>query len=488
MKLIRELPVLNLKKDAFPFQQDAFNLVKDKEYFAIFHEQGLGKTKIAIDLLYHWLKEEVVDSVLIITKKSLISNWTSELKFHGNMHPLILSSNKAENFERMSLPGYVYLCNYETIRGNTESFNKFLKFRKVGVILDESTQIKTPSSKITQSLHSIAGEAKRRIIMTGTPLSNRPYDIWSQIYFLDFGERLGNNFDDFKERYDLSNELSKDYSGRIIFENNLKLLSKKLQDCTIRETKKTAGIELPGRRFIAETIEMDSKQKTLYKKLQKELSAQVIKDGKLVIEDVEVILKRLIRLVQICSNPRLVDERYDQETPKFLSTKKITDKAILENCKVIVWTNFVENVEWICNYFNNKGIVGISGIVKPKDRDYLISEFRNNEDINILVATPGVAREGLTLVEANYSIFFDRNFSLENYLQAQDRIYRISQTKDCYIYKLIHKDSIDEWVDSLLDAKEVAARYGQGDIKEEEYRNRISYDFAEILADILQPK
>ncbi len=488
MKLIRELPVLNLKKDAFPFQQDAFNLVKDKEYFAIFHEQGLGKTKIAIDLLYHWLKEEVVDSVLIITKKSLISNWTSELKFHGNMHPLILSSNKAENFERMTLPGYVYLCNYEAIRGNTESFNKFLKFRKVGVILDESTQIKTPSSKITQSLHSIAGEAKRRIIMTGTPLSNRPYDIWSQIYFLDFGERLGNNFDDFKERYDLSNELSKDYSGRIIFENNLKLLSKKLQDCTIRETKKTAGIELPGRRFIAETIEMDPKQKILYKKLQEELSAQVIKDGKLVIEDVEVILKRLIRLVQICSNPRLVDERYDQETPKFLSTKKITDKAILENCKVIVWTNFVENVEWICNYFNNKGIVGISGIVKPKDRDYLISEFRNNDDINILVATPGVAREGLTLVEANYSIFFDRNFSLENYLQAQDRIYRISQTKDCYIYKLIHKDSIDEWVDSLLDAKEVAARYGQGDINEEEYRNRISYDFAEILADILQPK
>ena len=90
------------------------------------HVHVLGKTKIAIDLLYHWLKEEVVDSVLIITKKSLISNWTSELKFHGNMHPLILSSNKAENFERMTLPGYVYLCNYEAIRGNTESFNKFM--------------------------------------------------------------------------------------------------------------------------------------------------------------------------------------------------------------------------------------------------------------------------------------------------------------------------------------------------------------------------
>jgi SNF2 family DNA or RNA helicase len=486
MKLIREIPELNLKKDAFPFQRDAFDLMKDKEYFAIFHEQGLGKTKIAIDLLYYWLKSDQVDSVLIVTKKSLIKNWNDELQIHGNMHPLVLSSNKSVNFERMSLPGYVYLCNYEAIRGNTESFQNFLQFRRVGIILDESTQIKTPSSKITQALHAIAKESKKRIIMTGTPLSNRPYDIWSQIYFLDFGERLGNNFEDFKSNYDLSNDLSKDYSGRLIFENNLKTLSKKLKDCSVRETKQTSGIELPGRKFIAESLEMESRQRVLYKKLQEELSAQVIKDGKLIVEDVEVILKRLIRLVQICSNPSLVDERYNAESPKLQLTKTIVEKAISEKSKVIIWTNFKDNIDHISDFFQNKNIVGISGNIKPDERDRRISEFRSNKSINILVATPGVAREGLTLVEANYSIFFDRNFSLENYLQAQDRIYRISQTKDCYIYKLIYKNSIDEWVDSLLNAKEVAARYGQGDINEEEYKNTINYDFAEILADILK--
>ena len=131
MKLIREIPELNLKKDAFPFQRDAFDLIKDKEYFAIFHEQGLGKTKIAIDLLYYWLKSDQVDSVLIVTKKSLIKNWNDELQIHGNMHPLVLSSNISVNFERMSLPGYVYLCNYEAIRGNTESFQNFLQFRRL---------------------------------------------------------------------------------------------------------------------------------------------------------------------------------------------------------------------------------------------------------------------------------------------------------------------------------------------------------------------
>ena len=109
MKLIRQAPRLSLKKDAFPFQKDAFNLIKDKEFFAIFHEQGLGKTKIAIDLVYYWLQHQVLDSVLIITKKSLISNWSDELDFHGNIHPLILSSNKTLNSQNMSLTGYIYL-------------------------------------------------------------------------------------------------------------------------------------------------------------------------------------------------------------------------------------------------------------------------------------------------------------------------------------------------------------------------------------------
>jgi len=115
----------------------------------------------------------------------------------------------------------------------------------------------------------------------------------------------------------------------------------------------------------------------------------------------------------------------------------------------------------------------------------LISKFRTDPDVDILITTPGVAREGLTLVEANHSVFFDRNFSLENYLQAQDRIYRISQKKECFIYKIIARNSIDEWVDALLAAKEIAARYAQGDISKEEYENEMSFDFAELLADVL---
>tara|TARA_B100002051_G_C16740207_1_gene643798 strand:- start:2548 stop:4014 length:1467 start_codon:yes stop_codon:yes gene_type:complete len=486
MGIIRKKLNLKLKKDAYPFQKDAFNEVKDQEYFAIFHEQGLGKTKIAIDLAYYWLDNANVESVLICTQKSLIKNWQDELKIHGNLAPLVLTTNKSLNSQKLGLPGSIYLCHFELIRDQIDIYETFFQIRKMGVIIDESTLIKNPVSKTARAFHRLSKVSDKRIIMTGTPISNRPYDIWSQIYFLDYGERLGKTFDDFKEEYDLSNDLNNNKSGQIILKNNLKLLNEKLRDCSIRETKETAGIELPGRRFIVEEVPMDSKQQILYEKMQIELSAEVLREGKLIVEDVEVILKRLLRLVQISSNPILVDENYDLEAPKIKKTEEIINKALSENSKLLIWTNFVKNVDYLQEYFKSKGALGIHGGIDTSDRNKMISSFRQDAQTKILIATPGVARVGLTLTEANYAIFYDRNFSLENYLQAQDRIYRISQTKDCYIYKLLSQNSIDYWVDALLEAKEVAARYSQGDIDEKEYSERISFDFADILYDILK--
>ena len=485
MKFQRKAPILNLKKNAYPFQQEAFEQIKDHEYFAIFHEQGLGKTKIAIDLTYYWLSNELVDSVLVVTKKSLIQNWQDELIIHGNLHPIILGVDKAESLENMFVPGFIYLTHFESVRNNFEAFKGFFKFREVAIILDESTQIKNPSSKTAKAFHEIANYSKKRIIMTGTPISNRPYDIWSQIYFLDFGERLGKSFKDFKEDYDLDNRLSKSYSGQIIFKNALNALKELISDCSVRETKQTAGIELPGKRYIVEYADFEPQQFILYSKLQKVLYATVMKEDKLVEENVEVILKRLIRLVQVASNPLLIDDSYSATACKINVLKKIINKATSENSKIIIWTNFIENVEWLIKNIDIDRCIGIHGGIDTKIRNKLISSFRNNSGKDILVTTPGVAREGLTLVEANYSIFFDRNFSLENYLQAQDRIYRISQKKECFIYKIIVKNSIDEWVDALLAAKEIAARYAQGDITKDEYEKEMSFDFADLLADVL---
>ena len=101
---------------------------------------------------------------------------------------------------------------------------------------------------------------------------------------------------------------------------------------------------------------------------------------------------------------------------------------------------------------------------------------------------PGAAKEGLTLTVANHVIYYDRTFSLDDYLQSQDRIHRISQEKKCYIYNLIMKNSIDEWVNVLLKAKHLAAQLVQGDISIEYYRTQISYEFGEIIKNILAIK
>ncbi len=484
MGLARKNPVLKLNKTAFAFQQDAVNLIKDKEYFAIFHEQGLGKTKIAIDLIFDWLQESKVDSVLIVCKKSLLNNWINELDFHGNLPPVILSNDKEDNLYKFNSPGFIYLCNYELIRSSLDNFEAFFKNRRMGIILDESTIIKNPRAKISQALHHLAPLSCKRLIMTGTPVANRPYDYWSQIYFLDFGERLGTNFDDFKEDYDLGNDLNDNFSSQLIFKNALKGLREKLSDCFIRETKKTAGIELPGKRFIETPVIMDGRQEILYQDMQVELSAEILKDGKLVEENVEVILKRLLRLNQVSSNPGIIDESYSLIPPKLKETIKIIDKAQKENSKVIVWTNFIKNVDFITQNIGSNA-VGIHGEKSLEERNNLINNFQKKENINVLVATPGVAKEGLTLTEANYAVFFDRDFSLDSYLQAQDRIHRMTQNKTCYIYKLLTTNSIDYWIDALVEAKKIVARYSQGDIDEQEFDENIRYDFVEILKEIL---
>ena len=116
-----------------------------------------------------------------------------------------------------------------------------------------------------------------------------------------------------------------------------------------------------------------------------------------------------------------------------------------------------------------------------------IDEFKNKEGVSILVATPGAAKEGLTLTVANHAIYYDRTFSLDDYLQSQDRIHRISQTRDCYIWNLICEDTIDAWVDSLLRAKRLAAQLLQSDLTQEEYERDADYDFGRAVAEILNP-
>ena len=118
------------------------------------------------------------------------------------------------------------------------------------------------------------------------------------------------------------------------------------------------------------------------------------------------------------------------------------------------------------------------------DRNRSVNVFKSGE-AKILFATPQSAKEGLTLTNANHAIFYDRGFNLDDYLQAQDRIHRLSQTKECHIYNLLVENSIDQWVDMLLYAKQQAASLAQGDTSIEEYHSCADYSYAQLIRNIL---
>lgn len=476
---------LDARYKAFAYQMQAVEAVKELPFGAIFHEQGLGKTKIGIDLALEWLKRKVVDSVLVVTKRGLIENWIDELKSHTYLVPRVLGQNRSSNFFSLNSSARLYLIHYEAVKSEEQRLQLFLKTRKVGGILDEAHKIKNPESDIAKTLHRLADGFTRRIIMTGTPVANRPFDLWSQIYFLDKGVSLGVDYERFKELLDLSNDMWADERRQQEFANELARVFQRIKHFTVRETKDSAGIELPEKRVENILVQPAPKQEELYARYRLDLRASVTRDGQLVEDDAEEVLKRLLRLVQLASNPRLVDESYQEVPGKVPILKQLVADALAVGGKIIVWTSFVANAKWLADLLSEFGATSVHGELAQEERQHALRMFKKDESCRVLVATPGAAKEGLTLTVANHAVFYDRSFSLDDYLQAQDRIHRISQKRTCYIWNLICSDTVDEWVDSLLLAKRLAAQLAQADVTIDEYKSAANYDFGRIVREVL---
>ena len=479
--VLKRQPELSPKHAAYPYQLDAIRAVKDLRYAAIFHEQGLGKTKIAIDIALVWLQRDTVDTAFIVTKKSLVENWRNEIAWHCHITPHILSGDRAQNSVSLNSPVLFYVTNYETIAANTQIIRLFLQTCRVGCILDESQKIKNPEAALTRSFHDLAPSFERRIIMTGTPAANRPYDVWAQIKFLDGGDALGANFEAFRQQMDLPSR----HSTVLDYGTRLSTIYQRLGQFTIRETKDTAGIRLPEKTITAHHVDLPPWQMAKYAAYRDELAYGYDTDGVVEIDNVDSILKRLLRLVQCASNPALIDGRYEHDPAKF--------PLILDMCreftaksKLIIWTGFVDNVNWLAAKLAEFDPVCIHGSLSMHQRNHAVQSFTNSSN-SVLIATPGAAKEGLTLTVANHAVFFDRGFSLDDYLQAQDRIHRISQTRECFIHNLIANETIDEWVDVLLMAKYRAAQLAQGDIDVAGFRNSFRTDISEMLQCVLFP-
>ena len=321
--------------------------------------------------------------------------------------------------------------------------------------------------------------------MSGTPVSNRPQDIWSQIMFLDGGASLGDNFVEFQRSVNLSNDLAGAESRQHALEFQLHRIFHSISGFAVRETKASAEISLPEKVVHSVVTEWEPRQLDLYRQVRESLRAIVIQDGQLMADESDVVLKRLLRLVQVTSNPNLIDASYQVEPGKLETLLELVSSIVRDGEKCIVWTSFVDNVEWLAGILRRHNPQLVHGMMSTREQTDAIRTFLDDSSARVFIATPGSAKEGLTLTVATHVIFYDRLFSLDDYLQAQDRIHRISQDRVCHVHNLIMRDSIDEWIEALLHSKRVAAQLAQGDIEREAYRKEMSYEFGDILRAIL---
>jgi len=186
-------------------------------------------------------------------------------------------------------------------------------------------------------------------------------------------------------------------------------------------------------------------------------------DGNYIIDHSSNVLKKLLRLIQITSNPLLLDRSFEATPAKFTALDLLVKQIIKRNEKVIIWTVFVDNVLILKRKYAKLGSLTLYGNMTRSEKDRAVKLFQTDKDYKVLVANPSVAGVGLTLTAANNAIYLDRNFNMGDYLQSQDRIHRLGQKKRCNIIRLMAKNTIDEYVDDLLEKKQDVAKFIQGD-------------------------
>lgn len=442
------------KTAPLPHQLEAINFLVSKKQAALFDEQGVGKTKEVIDAIITILKSKEADAALIICPKTLMYTWQMEVKKHSYLIPVVITGEGRSKGYKFLTSANIYILNYEGVKAELDIVELLLQSQRFILVLDESQRIKNPKSQTFDTISKLAQHVLRRYILTGTPVANKPVDIWSQFYFLDEGKTLGKDFQGFQRRYGNINEGSSTL---------YKELQKLIAPLSIRRLKGNV-LELPEKTYEQVLIDMTPKQAEIYDKLKKELLIEILNTPEQkIIDEAKSILKKLLRLVQVASNPGLVVKDYKETPAKFVALDKIVKDIVKNGEKLIIWTAFVDNVKQLKDRYKQFGALNIYGDIDIATRNRYVTLFQEDDSHKVMVANPAAAREGLTLTAANNAIYVDRSFNLVDYLQSQDRIHRISQKKRCRIIKLMCKGSIDLFVEDKLARKQDVAKVIQGD-------------------------
>lgn len=483
-KSLKPSESIKLSRPLFKHQAEALDRFATKNEAALFHEVGTGKTTTAICLLRaKFNQHKEISRTLIISPVATLYNWARE--FAENAPEKVAQSCrvltgpiKKRIAELKNEDFKIFITNPEGL-DSSQFAESLLHFNFKNIVIDEAHRFKSHDSKRLKKLLWITDKAENRLILTGTPILNSYLDLWSQMRILDKGKTFGTNFYVYRERYFI--DVNRGWQGQqgyfplwkpkpMIKEE----ISGLIAAASSRVTKAEC-LDLPPVIYETRGVPLSDEQRIAYETMEEEMIAE-LNSGVAIASNA---LTRCLRMLQILSGYLPIEaESGEQQAVTFKSNPRLTALSdLLEdlcpNHKVIVWCTFKQNYRSIKELCEELKIEFAELTGETKDRESECARFRTDEKCRVMIANPQAGGIGINLVEANYAIYYSRNYSLGDRLQSEARNHRQGSQihEKITVIDIVAQGTLDDDVLSALKEKE---DFGNGILRrlEKKYKTK----------------
>ena len=466
------------KTKPYKHQLTALEKSWNKKEYGYFMEMGTGKSKVLVDNMAMLYDKGKINGALIIAPKGVYTNWLSqEIPNHlvDHIKPKMVlwtastSKTKEKEYQTLFETGFdlhVLIMNVEAFstKKGAEFAYKFLRTHKTLMAVDESTTIKNPSAKRTKNILLLGKQAQYRRILTGSPVTKSPLDLYSQCTFLNENLLDHASYYSFRNRY--AHMIERNFGGRRVqivgSYQRLEELEGKLKAFSYR-VQKADCLDLPKKIFINRTVELTPEQKAAYATMKSAALAKL--KGKMA--TAPHVLTQLMRLHQITCGHFKSD---DGEITNFKHNRinELLDVIDEMEGKVIIWANYVYDIEQITKELEKEYgegcVVQYYGKVSSEDRQTAIKEFQDPKSkVKYFIGNTQTGGYGITLTAASNVIYYSNSYDLEKRLQSEDRAHRIGQHKPVTYVDLIAEKTVDEKIIKALRKKINIASTVMGD-------------------------
>jgi len=453
---------LNFEGHLRPYQKAGYNwfhFLKSYRFGGcLADDMGLGKTIQTLALLQKHKEDTEAagtkgligagkSTSLIIMPTSLIYNWLNEAKKFTPQLRLMVHTGTLRYKSPEVFTNYdVVITTYGISRIDIDLLSAYFFDY---VILDESQNIKNPSSKSFQAVREL--KSRFKLILSGTPVENSVNDLWTQMTFINPGLLGIQNY--FQNEFVTPIEKKHD-------EEKARKLQAMIKPFVLRRTKEQVAPELPPKTENLFYCQMSEEQSSVYEKVKSEYRNELLKsleDGSFAQKQIHV-LQGLIKLRQIANHPIMVDQDYEGDSGKFENVVHTLSNVLEGGHKVLIFSQFVKQLNIYREYFDNENIPYVYLDGSTQNRGDVVKQFQEDEKTRVFLISIKAGGVGLNLTEADYVFILDPWWNPAVEQQAIDRTHRIGQTKNVFIYKFITKDSVEEKILALQQRKLSVAR------------------------------